>query len=234
MLPQILVNAVAWISDYRTMRARGVHEKRVLFILIDSGSTHNFMDISIAEKLRCNRKPAGMAKVSVTDGSTLWVNGKIEQFQWNFQTTPFQADFMIIPLGGCDMVLSIQWLETLGLITWDFKKLEMKFMMGKKKVLLLGIQQGSVREVKANKLNKIQEEQAHVTMVCAQDTSLEMDQHDNHPAIEKLLEYFSDVFSEPTRLHHFRANHNHKIPLIEGSNPINQDHIVIHYIRRTR
>lgn len=74
-----------------------------------------------------------MPKVSLADRSKLCVNGKVDQFQWNFQTTPFQADFMIIPLGGCDMVLGIQWLGTLGPITWDFKKLEIKIMMGKRK-----------------------------------------------------------------------------------------------------
>jgi len=46
-------------------------------------------------------------------------------------------------------------LGCLGLVTCDFKKLEMQFHIGHKKVLLQGIRQGSVRDVKALKLNKM-------------------------------------------------------------------------------
>lgn len=42
------------------------------------------------------------------------------------------------------------------------------------------------------------------------------------PAIEELLLEFADIFSEPTSLPPFREHHDHKIPLLEGSNPINQ------------
>ncbi|CAL9224635.1 unnamed protein product [Arabidopsis halleri] len=53
--------------------------------------------------------------------------------QWEFRSTQFQADLMVIPLRGCDMVLGVQWMETLGPITCDFKKLEMQFRIGHKK-----------------------------------------------------------------------------------------------------
>lgn len=42
-----------------------------------------------------------------------------------------QEDFIIncfgIPLGGFDVVLDVQWLQTLGPICWDFDKLSMSF-----------------------------------------------------------------------------------------------------------
>lgn len=70
----ISVNAVAGISDYQTMRVKGVHEKRSFFTLIDSGSTHNFMDTVVAEKLGCEMKPAGISRVTVADGRKLGVS----------------------------------------------------------------------------------------------------------------------------------------------------------------
>ncbi|GJY10820.1 putative mitochondrial protein [Tanacetum coccineum] len=36
-------------------------------------------------------------------------------------------DVMLLPLRGCEMVLGIQWLSTLGTIQWNFKDLIMKF-----------------------------------------------------------------------------------------------------------
>jgi hypothetical protein len=39
----------------------------------------------------------------------------------------FRTDLFILPLAGCDVVLGIQWLRTLGPILWDFTKLQMEF-----------------------------------------------------------------------------------------------------------
>lgn len=42
------------------------------------------------------------------------------------------------------------------------------------------------------------------------------------PLIEDLIVQFEDIFEEPTTLPPFRDNHNHKILLKEGSDPVNQ------------
>ena len=138
-IAHISVSAVAGITEnYRTMKVRGVHGKRILYILIDSGSTHNFMDPEIAEKLQCVVKPPKMTRVAVADGGKLMVKGSVDQFEWTFQNTTCTQDMMIIPLGNCDMVLGVQWLSILGPITWDFMKLEMQFRYLNKRVVLHG------------------------------------------------------------------------------------------------
>lgn len=40
--------------------------------------------------------------------------------------------------------------------------------------------------------------------------------------LQLLLTEFGDIFLEPTKLPPIRDNHNHKIPLLEGANPVNQ------------
>lgn len=80
IIPQVSVNAVAGLSDYRTMKVKRVHNKRVVFILIDSGSTHNFMDEKVAKKLGCISNATELTKVDVADGRKLQVNGIVEQF----------------------------------------------------------------------------------------------------------------------------------------------------------
>lgn len=233
-VPRVSVNAVHGLSDYTTMRVKGVHNKKFIFILIDSGSTHNFMDVKIAAQLGCVVQKSGLSQVAVADGGRIGVHGKVDQFTWTFQTTTFTDDFMLIPLGGCDMVLGVQWLQSLGPISWDFKTLEMGFVYKKKKVLLHGIKAGSVREVKAVKLNKKRESQAQISMIYVQNVDAEQNndmmvcsleatkEKEEHPAVRPLLEKFQDIFEEPTSLPPFRDNHNHKIPLLEGSDPVNQ------------
>lgn len=46
---------------------------------------------------------------------------------FSLQGQEFQANLHLLTLGGCDMVLGVDWLSTLGPILWDFIKLTMKF-----------------------------------------------------------------------------------------------------------
>lgn len=46
--PTISVNALSGSSNFNCMRVIGQYGKRKLFILIDRGSTHNFLDIKVA------------------------------------------------------------------------------------------------------------------------------------------------------------------------------------------
>ena len=48
-------------------------------------------------------------------------------------------NFSLLELGGCDIVLGTQWLSTLGVISWNFKKLLMGFMFKGRQILLQGI-----------------------------------------------------------------------------------------------
>lgn len=68
---QISINAIAGISDYTTMKVNGLHGKRNIYVLIDSGSTNNFIDTKLAETLGSKIKEAGRAKVAVADGTKI-------------------------------------------------------------------------------------------------------------------------------------------------------------------
>lgn len=82
---RISINAISGITDYTTMKVRGTHGKKPIYVLIDSGSTHNFMDIKTAKKLGCHIKEAGKTRVAVADGNRIEVTGKIENFHWSFK-----------------------------------------------------------------------------------------------------------------------------------------------------
>ncbi|WZZ27587.1 hypothetical protein YC2023_010988 [Brassica napus] len=58
-IAQISISAVAGVSDYNTMRVKGLYGKKHLYVLIHSGSTHNFMDKKVAELLGCRLLPTG-------------------------------------------------------------------------------------------------------------------------------------------------------------------------------
>ena len=71
--PQISVHAISGMGTvgYKTMRVTVFIRKRPLHILIDSGSTHNFLDVNVAKKLGCKLEEIGPMKVDVANGSSL-------------------------------------------------------------------------------------------------------------------------------------------------------------------
>lgn len=103
-IAHISLNAVSGFTDHITMRVRGLHGKKNVYVLIDSGSMHNFIDKRIANMMGCKYEPAGRTKVSVADGSRIEVCGIIRNFRWSFQRHQFTTDIMFIPLGRNDVV----------------------------------------------------------------------------------------------------------------------------------
>lgn len=68
---QISVQAMDGITTYQTMRVTGHHGKKDLQILLDSGSTHNFLDLSKALKMDCKVENILFMWVKVANGSQL-------------------------------------------------------------------------------------------------------------------------------------------------------------------
>ena len=54
---------------------------------------------------------------------------------WEVHGVQLCADFFVMPLRGCNIVLGFQWLVTLGLILWDFIDLTMKFMWNNRDII---------------------------------------------------------------------------------------------------
>lgn len=76
--------------------------------------------------------------MSVADGRTIQFVYGCKKFKWLMQGTTFQDDFMVLPIGNCDVVLGIQWLCKLGDIRVNFGKLMMEFEYQGKSIKLQG------------------------------------------------------------------------------------------------
>ena len=49
------------------------------------------------------------------------------------------SPMLSIPMGGADVILGVQWLQSLGMIAFNFQKIFMKFSMEGKEVELRGL-----------------------------------------------------------------------------------------------
>ncbi|OIT01913.1 putative mitochondrial protein [Nicotiana attenuata] len=67
-LMTISLQAFTGVTGYQTIRVTFYHKKRPLQVLIDIGSTHNFIDEELAGKLGCKPSPIAKQSISVADG----------------------------------------------------------------------------------------------------------------------------------------------------------------------
>ena len=66
----------------------------------------------------------------IADGGQIQCKGSCAEIPLAIGNYGYTSDMFALPLGGCDVVLGVQWLRTLGPILWDFEKLTMKFWYG--------------------------------------------------------------------------------------------------------
>lgn len=105
--PEITMHALIGWDALRTMRVKVTIGVQEIIALVDSGSTHNFINDRIASTLRLPVKPTEPFTVRVANGERLTCNGKYEDVLVDLQGTEFKLEFFSLPLIGLDMVLAV-------------------------------------------------------------------------------------------------------------------------------
>uniref|UniRef100_A0A8R7U6G6 Retrotransposon gag domain-containing protein n=1 Tax=Triticum urartu TaxID=4572 RepID=A0A8R7U6G6_TRIUA len=112
------VNALSGADHPRTIRLRALIGNQVVLILLDSGSTHSFMDSALLPRIQVT--PQQLSKeisVTVANGEKLLCNSEVPQLNWWIQGHTFEYDFKVLDLGGYDLILGMDWLEAQGEMT---------------------------------------------------------------------------------------------------------------------
>ena len=112
--PMISLHALTGTKGYQTMRVQGLIKNQLINILIDTGSTHNFVDGKVLKVVGEKLHSVNNFTVTVANGEKLQVQEWCPGLIWEVQGLQQSTNFFVLPLRGCDMVLGIQWLITLG------------------------------------------------------------------------------------------------------------------------
>ena len=124
-------------------------------MLIDSGSTHNFIHCKVAKELNCFLYPAPECQVMVANGGTINFSGKCHNIKLSMGEYVLTSPMLSIPMGGADVVLGVQWLQSLGTIDFNFQELFMKFSMEGKEVKLMGTPRKPGKIISSNGMTKL-------------------------------------------------------------------------------
>ena len=125
--PHISLHALSGLPSSETFRLSSIIKHARITILIDSGSTHNFLQPRIAQFLHLPTQKTTPFQVLVGNGSVLDCNQICPNTQLSIQGNSFDVTFHLLPISGADAVLGIAWLKQFGPIITDYTSFIMRF-----------------------------------------------------------------------------------------------------------
>lgn len=108
----ISLSAIKGTENPRTIRLRGFIGTTEVLMLVDSGSSHCFINEHLATQIPGWKPLSSPVKVQVENGTVLWCSYEIPDLLWGIQGLTFKSTFKIIPLGSYDVILGMDWLES--------------------------------------------------------------------------------------------------------------------------
>jgi hypothetical protein len=112
--PVISLNALTGFSSPQTLKLIGYIKHRKVIILVNSGSTHNFIHHCIAQETHCYIHAVNNFQIMIANGGSMKCGGCFENVRLQIGDYHMKYHMFSIDMGGCDIVLGADWLRTLG------------------------------------------------------------------------------------------------------------------------
>lgn len=220
-LMALLASACNGTDSTHSFRVKGLIQGTKLLMLIDSGSSHSFLDENIVQTMQGVTSLPQPVKVKVASGEVLICDKQLPDYAWWLQGRCYRTNFKLLSLPGYDAILGIDWLQGLGVmrIIWVQKWLEYEINGSPARIQGVMPKVDACPLISGDKLMGLCKMGA--LMHLFQITS-ETDIHKPEIPImiQEVMNEFNSVFEEPQGLPP-RRRCDHSIPLIPGSKPVN-------------
>jgi hypothetical protein len=218
--PVISLNALTGFSSPQTLKLIGYIKNRKAIILVDSGSTHNFIHRRIAQETHFYIHAVNNFQIMIANGGSMKCGGHCENVHLQIGDYHLKSHMFAIDMGGCDIVLGAYWLRTLGPILMDFKELTMQFDQEGQKYNFQGINTGSPEIISSHCMGNMLKK-GHSRVI----SQLHAIQATKTPFVPQDLQFILSkhqvFFSIPQGLPPSHGVHDHSILLIPKSLPPN-------------
>ena len=114
------LQAVSGGEGNETIRLLAQVGNQIMITLVDSGSSHNFINKEFARRAQCQVTTAPPAQVKLANGSLVTCDQQVSQLEWLTHNYTFTTDMSVIELGGYDAVLGMDWLRSCSPMTVDW------------------------------------------------------------------------------------------------------------------
>nr|KYP46388.1 hypothetical protein KK1_032037 [Cajanus cajan] len=134
--PHLSYNALKGSSCLGTMKFQGSINGLLVQVLLDSGSSDNFLQPQIAHSLKLPIEPIPQFQVLVGNGNSLQAEGLVRDLDVRIQGQQLKLPVYLLNVSGTDLVLGAAWLATLSPHVLDYSNLTLKFYVGDKFITL--------------------------------------------------------------------------------------------------
>jgi hypothetical protein len=124
-------------------------------MLIDYGNTHNFINYKLEKDINCFIYPTPEFQVMIVGGGTINCIGKCHSIKLNMGEYLWDSPMIAIEMGGVDVVLGVQWLQSLGKMALNFQYFFMIFSLEGKEIELRYIQGKPSKVISSNGMEKL-------------------------------------------------------------------------------
>ncbi|XP_061337055.1 uncharacterized protein LOC133284093 [Gastrolobium bilobum] len=215
------LHSLSGSNNPRSIQLKASIANQVVNVLVDSGSSHNFIRRKLAEELQLPMTKSSKMRVFMGSGEFLLCDRKCPNVKLQIQGHGFITNLWVIELSDLNVILGMHWLTQLGKVTHDYNNLSMEFIWQGIPIELSGCQQQGEESLTARmqgdchtlSLQPIEEAQAKVM------SELHALKEKINPALWSVLINCSIVFSIPNSLPPYR-DMNHAIQLVENSKAV--------------
>ncbi|XP_042027297.1 uncharacterized protein LOC121774499 [Salvia splendens] len=198
-------------------------------VLIDTGATLDFLHPRIAEALQLELSPIRPFRVLVGNGESLPCTHISRGTKLTLQGTLFLVDLHILAHHGLDVILGMNWLESLGKVSADFVKKTLEFTHGGRTVFLQGLMPGpkqiSLQSLYALTTQSADNEFYEIVLIDSATEGVSTAEQESFPPdlpsdIMEVLTAHRGVFDQPRGVPP-PCPFDHRIHLLPGTRPVN-------------
>lgn len=223
------LNTITGSPKNKCIQLRALVQNQVLLVLIDSGSSHTFINYSVIPRIQCNLLSSPQMNVTVANGNSMICDKTISGLNWWTQGHTFQVDAKVIPMAAYDLILGMDWLEQFSPMNCDWLEKWIEFDYKDSRIKLQGIlpsDSTEVKEISGEQLAKLSQGNdlwAAVLLIPDRDNTTMQEYYmlQGIPQeIQDVLSDFGDLFQKPTELPPSRV-YDHSISLLPNTVPVN-------------
>jgi hypothetical protein len=194
--PLIYLHALTGFFAPQTLNLIGYIKNRKVINLVDSGSTHNFIHHHIAQESNCCIRVVNNFQIMIANGDSMKCGGCCENVRLQIGHYHLKSQFFSIEMGGCDIVLGVEWLHTLGPILMDFKELTMQLQHEGKRYHFQGLTASSLEIISSHCMDKLLKK-IHSNIISQIHSIHVVETPSMHPYLQDILSKHQAILSTP-------------------------------------
>jgi hypothetical protein len=194
--PMISLHVVTSFSAPQTLKIIGYIKHRKVIFLVDSGNTHNCIRHCIAQEINCYIHVTHNFQIMIANCGSMKCGGHCENVHLQIGEYHLKYHMFSIDMGGCNIMLDVEWLHTLGPILMDLKELTMNLQQEGKLYRFQGITTGSPNIIGSHQMEKFLKK-GHSGIIYQPHSIQGVETPFMHPDLQYIISKHQALFSTP-------------------------------------